>query len=75
VSIRKKYGARIAEAAGDPLPETREVITLSMADLVAVADELGKPIIHRETALPPQPHAYFVTDGETRYEYLVKNSR
>ncbi len=60
----KKYGDWIVNAA--QLPEGMKSVPLvSFDDLVKVAGELGKPIIHKVDG-----HSYFVFDGPFRYEYI-----
>ena len=69
---RKKFGERIAEATSQTPIEGEKIISLgSMEDLSKVADELGKPIIHQAPTTPEEPHAYYVFDRVTRYEYLL----
>ena len=69
---RRKHGDRIAEARQALPPKSERVIPLSsMKDLVKVADELGKPVIHQPPASPGEPHLYYVLDGTIRYEYLL----
>jgi len=70
LDIKKKYGERMAEATGQTLKSAGNVIYLgSMEDLVTVADELGKPIIHQVSGPTPKSHLYFVLDGATKYQY------
>jgi len=72
----KKYGSRMAEATSQTLLEGEKIISLgSMEDLIKVADELGKPIIHQAPTTPEEPHAYYVFDGATRYQYVVTGSK
>jgi len=42
-----------------------------MEDLMKVADELLKPVIHQPPSTPEEAHAYYVLDGTTRYQYLL----
>jgi len=72
ITIGKKYADRIAEA-GSQTPVTGEkIISLgSIEDLVKVADELGKPIIHQPPTTTEKQHAYCVIDGTTRYQYII----
>jgi len=65
---RKKYGAFIVEATIDG---EKTVSVDSMQDLIKVANELGKPIVHQAPTASEEPHAYFVLDGGTRYQYLL----
>lgn len=69
---RKKYGERMAEAISQTPIEGEKIISLtSMEDLIKIADELGKPIVHQPPSTREQPHAYYVFDGATRYQYLL----
>jgi len=65
---RKKYGAFIVEATIDG---EKTVSVDSMQDLIKVANELGKPIVHQAPRVSEEPHAYYVLDGATRYQYLL----
>jgi hypothetical protein len=72
VGLRKKYGKLMAEATVHTPVEGEKIISLgSMEDLIKVADELGKPIIHLAPSTSEEPHAYYVLDGATRYQYLI----
>ncbi len=42
-----------------------------MEDLIKVADELGKPIVHQALGTSEDLHAYQIFDGATRYQYLL----
>ena len=67
--IRRKYGKRIAEAAGLAQADSEESMSLdSIEDLIKVADELLKPVLHKAEK---ERHTYCVFDVETRYEYLL----
>ena len=69
---RKKYGERMAEAMSQTPVEDEKTISIgSMEDLIKVADELGKPVIHQAPGTPEEAHAYYVFDGATRYQYLL----
>ena len=71
LNIQKKYRQRIAEATGQTAVEGEKVVSVaSMASLVTIADELGKPLIHQSPGTPEERHAYYVFDGTTRYQYL-----
>jgi hypothetical protein len=65
---RKKYGAFIVEATIDG---EKTVSVDSMEDLIKVANELGKPIVHQAPRASEEPHAYYVLDGATRYQYVL----
>lgn len=72
LGIKKKYGERMAEAIGQTPVKDEKIIYLgSMADLITVADELGKPVIHVALGASRDSHVYFVLDGTTRYQYMA----
>ena len=69
--VRKKYRERMAEATGQTPIEGEKIISLaSMEDLIKVADELAKPIVHQAPSASEESHAYYVLDGATRYQYV-----
>jgi hypothetical protein len=69
---KKKYGERIAEATSQTPIEGEKAISIgSMEDLIKIADELGKPVIHQAPSIPEEAHAYYVFDGATRYQYVL----
>ncbi|MBA7499992.1 hypothetical protein ES704_02744 [subsurface metagenome] len=69
---KKKYGERMAEATSQTPVKDEKIISIgSMEDLIKVADELSKPVIHQAPSTPEEPHAYYVFDGATRYQYLL----
>ena len=74
-AIKKKYGERITESAGDRLPGGEQVIRMNtMEDLVKVADELGKPVVHLTLGGEEgQAHVYQIFDGEVVYRYEVSD--
>lgn len=67
----------MVEATKEPLPEKqRTTITMkTLHDLVKVADDLGKPVIHSQippTAQSIKPvHTFYVLDGLVKYEYTM----
>ncbi len=70
--IKKKYKMRLIEAS-DYTPAVGEKIVLlnRIEDLLTVADELGKPVVHAINKNPDEElHNYYVIDGITRYQYL-----
>ncbi len=74
--VRKKYGERMAEATNQTPIEGEKTISLgSIEDLIKVADELGKLIIHQAPSKSEEPHAYYVFDGATQYQYLLTLGR
>jgi hypothetical protein len=70
ISITKKYGGRIAEAETAPTGLASVSLT-SMADLIKMADELGKPIVHHVSSASAPTHTYYVLDGLTSYRYVL----
>ena len=75
--IPRRYRERIAEADGQaPHLPADTVPLLSLKDLIKVADEAGKPILHQ--AVPDGNdirEAFYVCDGPVRYAYLVKENK
>jgi len=72
IAVGKKYSDRIAEA-GSQTPTTGEkIISLgSIEDLIKIADELGKPVIHQPPTNTEKQHTYYVIDGTTQYQYII----
>jgi hypothetical protein len=71
--IRKKWGVRIAEGTAGSSPWGANVITVaSIQDLVKVSDELSKPVVHQAPTDRYGDHVYYIVDGNTRYQYLVR---
>ena len=69
---RKKYGERIVEATSQtPVKDEKTISIGSMEDLIKIADELSKPVIHQAPSTPEEAHAYYVFDGATRYQYVL----
>ena len=69
---RKKYGERIVEATSQTPVKDEKIISIgSMEDLIKIADELSKPVIHQAPSTPEEAHAYYVFDGATRYQYVL----
>jgi hypothetical protein len=72
LSIGKKYADRIAQASSQTPVASEKIISLgSIEDLVKVADELGKPIMHQPPTNLEKQHTYYVLDGTTQYQYIV----
>ena len=70
--VLKRYGNLMVEATVDTPMKGDEIISLdSMEDLIKVADELGKPVIHMSPSTSEEPHAYYILDAATRYQYLL----
>ena len=45
----------------------------SIEDLMKIADELGKPVIHQSAEISGDTHIYYVIDGNTRYLYTLSS--
>lgn len=70
--IYRKYGDYIVEGTGaEGEPFTRLVEVNSFPDLVKVADELGKPILH----FGDGEEVFRVVDGDTCYQYWLRDER
>ena len=71
--IKKKYGDWIVDS--DEVPSAEKIIPLnSLEDLMKVADNMGKPVIH----IAPNgehSHLYCVLDGEIQYRYILEEGR
>lgn len=69
---KKKYGDWIVDTDDIPARADDRVISLnSFEDLIKVAEELGKPVIHKKSSTSKREHVYHVFDGATRYDYTV----
>ncbi len=70
---KKKYKDIIIDFEAIPEVKDEEVVmtTASLEDLINLSDSLLKPVVHKAPATPDEPHAYYVFDGLTRYEYLL----
>ncbi len=74
--IQKSYGARIAESKGNQVVNNINPIPMdSIVDLMKIADELGKPVIHQSEEFSPDTHIYYVIDGNTRYQYALSRDK
>jgi hypothetical protein len=72
LAVGKKYADRIAEASSQTPLDEEKIITLgSIEDLVKVADELGKPIMHQPPTATDKRHIYYVIDGNSQYQYII----
>jgi hypothetical protein len=70
--IQKRYGARIAESLGNYFIDDGKPVPMnSIDDLIKVADELGRPLVHQSAGASGEVQLYYVIDGETRYQYSV----
>jgi hypothetical protein len=70
--IKKKYKQQVAEGTGEMPEQVEQIISMSsVEDLVVVASELARPIIHQTPATSGRPHTYYVLDGATRYDYFL----
>jgi len=68
----KKYADRIAQASSQTPIAGEKIISLgSIEDLVKVADELGKPIMHQPPTASEKRHTYYVIDGTSQYQYII----
>jgi hypothetical protein len=70
--IKKKYADRIIES----VPEENNIQAgainlLTMDDLVKLADELNKPILHYSDGVEAKTHYYFLYEEEKRYQYVL----
>jgi hypothetical protein len=72
LAVGKKYADRIAEARSQtPLVDEKIVTLGSIEDLVKIADELGKPIMHQSPTATDKRHIYYVIDGTSQYQYII----
>jgi hypothetical protein len=72
LAIGKKYADRIAQASSQTPVASEKIVSLgSIEDLVKVADELGKPIMHQPPTNSEKQHTYYVIDGATQYQYII----
>ena len=70
--IQKSFGTRIAESKGNqPVGDKNPVPMNSIEDLMKIADELGKPVIHQSEEPAGDTHLYYIIDGNTRYQYAL----
>lgn len=58
----------IAEAT---IEDEKTIAMGSMRDLIKVANELGKPIVHQAPGASDETDSYYVIDGVIRYRYLL----
>ena len=62
----------MAQATEQTPTEGGRIVTLgTMEDLIKVADELSKPIIHQAPTTPQESNTYYVFDGTIRYQYIL----
>jgi hypothetical protein len=72
LAVAKKYADRIAEVSNQTSLIDEKIITLgSIEDLVKVADELGKPIMHQPPTATDKRHIYYVIDDISQYQYII----
>jgi hypothetical protein len=72
LAIDKKYADRIAQAGSQTPVASEKIVSLgSMEDLVKIADELGKPIMHQPPSNSEKHHTYYIIDGTTQYQYII----
>lgn len=74
--IQKSYGSRIAESVGDtPVNDKNPVTMNSIEDLMKIADELGKPVVHQSGGPSGDIQLYYIIDGSTRYQYSLPENK
>jgi hypothetical protein len=72
--IRRKYGHVVVNVK--KLPPTKEVVRLaSIEDLMRIAQNLDRFIVHAEIESDGLKHVYCVVDDSTRYEYESKTGQ
>ena len=71
-TARKKYKQVLGEIQKLPEVKANEtVIPLSsLDDLVQIADDLVKPVLHK---VAEGRHSYFIVDGTVRYQYISQS--
>lgn len=70
--IYKRHGAFLVEVTTtEEESETRVVSLATIDDLVKVADELGKPVLHQKSAVGED--LFCVLDGPVRYEFRLED--
>ncbi|MCS7131668.1 MAG: DUF5305 domain-containing protein, partial [Hadesarchaea archaeon] len=71
----KPFKEAVIEAAGEPEQVGATVAVKSLEDLAAIAEGLGKPILHfRAPARAGEAvHSFFVLDGTVKYEFKIKS--
>lgn len=71
--IVKRFGNRIIEAVSGP--QTTNIVNFArITDLVKVADESGKPVLHGRANNVSDGHIFSVVDGVTCYQYILGGS-
>ena len=77
--VMKKYGDWIVNTEDLPSGagmEHQSIIHLSsFEDLIKVAEELGKPVLHKLPSNAEEKHVYYVFDGSIRYEFPLGLSK
>jgi hypothetical protein len=74
--IQKSYGARIAESKDNPVVNNINPVPMnSIGDLIKIADELGKPVIHQSEGPSGDIQLYYVIDGNTCYQYSLSREK
>jgi hypothetical protein len=69
---RKKFGPKMVEGAVCPKSTIANLVQVnSIEDLLKIADQLDKPLIHHGPAAPSTQHLYQVLDGATAYQYTL----
>lgn len=60
--IQKSCGMRIAEAKGNQLVSNKNPVSMnSIEDLMKIADELGKPVVHQSEGPSGDIHIYMLS--------------
>jgi hypothetical protein len=70
--VPRRFRDRVAEASGQANILAGDMVAvMSFEDLVKIADETGKPIVHHATADESDAREiFYVYDGSVRYAYL-----
>ena len=69
--IKRKYGDWIVDS--NEIPSTEVIISLkSIEDLMKVAEDLGKPVIHKANK---GKHLYCVFDNSVQYKYILSGEK
>ena len=69
---KKKYGQVMADIEELPGVKPNEIVIplSSLDDLVRIADDLVKPVLHQ---VEQGKHIYCIIDGAVRYQYIIKS--
>lgn len=73
LKINQKHAGRIVESVDQHANFQGTAVNLaSFEDLLKLADELNRPIIHFADGEIKGVHYYYLLDGESRYQYTLK---